>query len=283
MSSLAWSSVVQTPEAMFAHRAMRFRLANDCAFKRLFSLPDSGRLVDVGCGSGGCCMALRRLYPNANIVGVDNDSSHLMFARKHVPNVTFECRDFRCWAPRVSFDGALAFSMFGFVPAEPLFACLAKIVQYGGSVSLVSVVNRTETGFNPAELATPKTGRFLKRLDASIEHLSPVTRGRSDPNYAISLAARNGLRLIAVRQERFAFSEFDTDYASVVLPALIAIRKSRLDTAWRSARCRAKTQYLLCLREIAGARAYRNPLVSKKWKMTETIQSIVFSRLDQIQ
>ena len=51
------------------------------------------RILDVGCGSGLSTEPLCRLWPDAEVIGLDNNPAMLAEARKRLPTVTFIERD----------------------------------------------------------------------------------------------------------------------------------------------------------------------------------------------
>jgi len=55
-------------------------------------------ILDMGCGSGVLAIAAQKLWPNAKIIGIDNDVESIRVARHHAdinatPNIQFECGD----------------------------------------------------------------------------------------------------------------------------------------------------------------------------------------------
>ena len=36
-------------------------------------LPDQAKIIDVGCGTGGSTKIIMDCYPNASVIGIDND------------------------------------------------------------------------------------------------------------------------------------------------------------------------------------------------------------------
>lgn len=75
---------------------------NDDYFERivlpLLDLPDSGRVLDVGCGNGGISLLLADLRPDLSILGVDFEPKPLedasaYAARNGLKNLTFEQGD----------------------------------------------------------------------------------------------------------------------------------------------------------------------------------------------
>jgi len=63
----------------------------------LTAMPDAvaklgagGRALDVGCGSGAVCAALKKAFPKAEVVGMDPDQESLRRARTAAPQVRFQ-------------------------------------------------------------------------------------------------------------------------------------------------------------------------------------------------
>ena len=52
-------------------------------------LAAGGRALDVGCGSGAVCAALKKAFPKAGIVGIDPDAESIQRARQNAPDVVF--------------------------------------------------------------------------------------------------------------------------------------------------------------------------------------------------
>jgi len=51
-----------------------------------------GRVLDVGCGSGRVCAALKKGFPKAEVVGIDPDAESIRRARAAAPGVRFEAK-----------------------------------------------------------------------------------------------------------------------------------------------------------------------------------------------
>jgi 2-polyprenyl-3-methyl-5-hydroxy-6-metoxy-1,4-benzoquinol methylase len=64
-----------------------------------------GRALDVGCGSGGVCLALAKAFPAAEVIGIDPDEESIRRARESaVANVKFEVRTTADMARGTGFD-----------------------------------------------------------------------------------------------------------------------------------------------------------------------------------
>ena len=55
-----------------------------------------GRVLDVGCGSGRVCIALKKAFPQAEVVGIDPDAESIRRARAAAPqDIRFEAKTTR--------------------------------------------------------------------------------------------------------------------------------------------------------------------------------------------
>lgn len=73
------------------------------------SLPQNGKILDMGCGHGLFSSLLAALHPNAKILGIDHDKSRVQAAQsaaKTIPNLQFESGEASASLPDNTFDGA---------------------------------------------------------------------------------------------------------------------------------------------------------------------------------
>ena len=104
------------------------------------ALPERGRFLDVGCGTGSLAFSIAGHHPLADVVGVDLSSEYVAYASARNPfgdRVRFETGN----AQRLpfadsSFDGAVSLLAFNFIP-EPgkALAEICRVVRPGGTVS----------------------------------------------------------------------------------------------------------------------------------------------------
>jgi ubiquinone/menaquinone biosynthesis C-methylase UbiE len=91
-------------------------------------LPDGGRLLDLGCGSG---TKTKRLARHFEVVGVDISEEQLKLARAEVPDATFVHGDFaQLDVPAASFDAVTAFYSIVHVPRESHAALFTRILGW---------------------------------------------------------------------------------------------------------------------------------------------------------
>ena len=86
-----WSDYVQGINTLYLSRKNRFDEVFFNSFLKLFGL-DADReftILEIGCGPGALCEALRRAYPKAHICGIDRDSAFIDYAQKHISGADF--------------------------------------------------------------------------------------------------------------------------------------------------------------------------------------------------
>lgn len=108
-----------------------------------YAIPDSARILDVGCGSGEICSRLANLYPHANITGVDLIDSHLHYARKHFsdasPYLQFQSDDaMNLSFANSEFDLCVNRHMLQSVPnAKRVLEEMVRVTRPGGIIHLI--------------------------------------------------------------------------------------------------------------------------------------------------
>jgi SAM-dependent methyltransferase len=108
------------------------------------ALPETARILDVGCGTGEIVLRLARELPRAELVGVDLHAPHLDIARERAGllgrRVEFRVGDaFALDFPDRSFELVLCRHMLQAVP-EPqrVLAEMARVTRRGGRVHVVA-------------------------------------------------------------------------------------------------------------------------------------------------
>jgi trans-aconitate 2-methyltransferase len=78
------------------------------------------RVVDLGCGSGELTASLRRVWPTAEIVGVDSSPAMIERARmiKGVDDLRFLERDLRDWRPAPGTDVMISNAALQWIPGH---------------------------------------------------------------------------------------------------------------------------------------------------------------------
>lgn len=89
--NVIWSKYVQGIKSLYYSRKLRFDDIFSAQYKRFFHLDESKplKILEIGCGPGALASALRRWYPNAQIMAIDRDTEFIRFAREHEAGVSF--------------------------------------------------------------------------------------------------------------------------------------------------------------------------------------------------
>lgn len=95
-------------------------------------LPESGTILDLGCGFGLFSLYMAARRPAARIVGVDLDERRLALARRSAEalglrNVSFEAGDLRDWRPSERLHAAYALDVLHHIPVAAGDALLGAV------------------------------------------------------------------------------------------------------------------------------------------------------------
>ena len=79
-------------------------------------LDEPRRIIDLGCGPGNSTQALRRRWPHATIVGLDNSPQMIESARETYPDGIWEVGDAVSWTAREPFDLVFSNALLKWLP-----------------------------------------------------------------------------------------------------------------------------------------------------------------------
>ena len=130
-----WSAHVQGVMTLYLSRRLRFDDRFFGQYRKVFGLDEAAplRVLEVGCGPGALCEALRRRYPNAEIHGIDRDSAFISFARRHIEGVEFAEGD-ATLLPFAdgSFDAAISNTVQEHVEPTAFWGEQLRVLKPGG-------------------------------------------------------------------------------------------------------------------------------------------------------
>ena len=91
------------------------------------------RVTDLGCGAGNATKILKRMWPDAQITGVDSSPEMLARARKEAPEIAWVESDIAAWRPDEPVDVLFTNAALHWLDGhERLFPALAAQVRPGG-------------------------------------------------------------------------------------------------------------------------------------------------------
>ncbi len=103
-------------------------------------VPDGGKLLDVGSGTGALAFALAEQKPQVSVRGIDPSGEYVEYANSRNPfpgRVTFEMGDAQQLRfAGAAFDGSLSLLVFNFIPdAGKALRELCRVTKPGGKIS----------------------------------------------------------------------------------------------------------------------------------------------------
>jgi ubiquinone/menaquinone biosynthesis C-methylase UbiE len=124
------------------------------------ALQSNHRVLDIGCGTGTLAVLIKRLYPTAEVVGLDPDPKALARARRKAQHAKVSVGFDQGFSdelpyPDASFDRVFSSFMFHHLPVDVLEKTLCevrRVLAPGGSLHFVD--------FESAESQGPLTRHF---------------------------------------------------------------------------------------------------------------------------
>lgn len=92
------------PDLYLGSEDHRFRLRPCQDLIDRIPLARAGRIVDLGCGAGNVTTLIAERWPEADVLGIDNDPAMLDRALKDHPRFAWQLADLASWTPERNFD-----------------------------------------------------------------------------------------------------------------------------------------------------------------------------------
>lgn len=167
-----WSKNIHTPYFLFRHRSWRFDDRNKDLFIRCLAFKEKCRIIELGCGPGVLCGKLKKWFPSSIVVGIDNDTEFIDFAKKNVSECDFLEMDIRD-AYLEPADYIISHTIMEYIDPEPFFNCQNRLLKPDGHVVVISIVpgsRYNELIWNPKVSIEP-TYNELKKDKIDTSHL----------------------------------------------------------------------------------------------------------------
>ena len=146
-----WSDYVQGCNTLYYSRKLRFDDRFFSLYAPLFALDREKplKILEIGCGPGALAGALRRMYPNAQIVAIDRDSEFIAFAREKEKGIEFVEGDATA-LPYADgeFDVTISNTVSEHIAPELFFGEQYRVLKNGGRCIVLSsrkgIIHRAE-------------------------------------------------------------------------------------------------------------------------------------------
>jgi len=104
------------------------------------ALPDTGRVLDVGCGTGSLAFAIVDRKPKSHVVGIDPSKEYVAYANSKNPfpdRVSFQVGDAQKLPfPDASFQAAVSLLVFNFIPdSAKAIREVRRVTKPAGTIS----------------------------------------------------------------------------------------------------------------------------------------------------
>lgn len=96
------------------------------------------KIIDVGCGTG---YGTNYLSFQNSVFGLDRDKDAIKFAKKHFPEITFECNNIESFSPTDEFNAVVAFEIIEHLKHQSNFLIKLKELSTKDCVFVFSTPN----------------------------------------------------------------------------------------------------------------------------------------------
>ena len=176
----------------------------------LLDLPQSGRVLDVGCGNGGISLLLADLRPDLQILGVDFEPKPLedastYAARNGLKNLTFEQGDaHNLKYENAMFDGVLCQTVLTHVrDAQAVVKEMARVLKPGGVFFAAEYTNGAMANYDNVHFDKRDEAWYCEYYRISLMFMKgKKALGRGDDTVGVRvplLATQAGLDVYDVR------------------------------------------------------------------------------------
>ena len=205
-----WSDRIQSIGTLDSSRKLRFSDRFQNAYTELFRLEEGARILEIGCGTGALCRALKRWYPSAEVVGLDRDDAFIDYARERNTGETYRKGDATALPfADGSFDVTISNTVSEHVEPSGFFGEQRRVLRDGGVCLLLSARRGIQ---HPAACVREESAfetEIWERVDADFR--------RAAKENGVGAYALNEMELPAA-MEKYGFRDVETHYLAINLP-----------------------------------------------------------------
>ena len=204
-----WSDRIQSIGTLDSSRKLRFSDRFQNAYTELFRLEEGARILEIGCGTGALCRALKRWYPPAEVVGLDRDDAFIDYARERNTGETYRKGDATALPfADGSFDVTISNTVSEHVEPPGFFGEQRRVLRDGGVCLLLSARRGIQ---HPAACVREESAfetEIWERVDADFR--------RAAKENGVGAYALNEMELPAA-MEKYGFRDVETHYLAINL------------------------------------------------------------------
>lgn len=204
-----WSDRIQSIGTLDSSRRLRFSDRFQNAYTELFRLEEGARILEIGCGTGALCRALKRWYPSAEVVGLDRDDAFIDYARGKSTGETYRKGDATALPfADGSFDVTISNTVSEHVEPSGFFGEQRRVLRDGGVCLLLSARRGIQ---HPAACVQEESAfetEIWERVDADFR--------RAAKENGVGAYALNEMELPAA-MEKYGFRDVETHYLAINL------------------------------------------------------------------
>lgn len=204
-----WSDRIQSIGTLDSSRKLRFSDRFQNAYTELFRLEEGARILEIGCGTGALCRALKRWYPSAEVVGLDRDDAFIDYARERNTGETYRKGDATALPfADGSFDVTISNTVSEHVEPSGFFGEQRRVLRDGGVCLLLSARRGIQ---HPAACVREESAfetEIWERVDADFR--------RAAKENGVGAYALNEMELPAA-MEKYGFRDVETHYLAINL------------------------------------------------------------------
>lgn len=204
-----WSDRIQSIGTLDTSRKLRFSDRFQNAYTELFRLEEGARILEIGCGTGALCRALKRWYPSAEVVGLDRDDAFIDYARERNTGETYRKGDATALPfADGSFDVTISNTVSEHVEPSGFFGEQRRVLRDGGVCLLLSARRGIQ---HPAACVREESAfetEIWERVDADFR--------RAAKENGVGAYVLNEMELPAA-MEKYGFRDVETHYLAINL------------------------------------------------------------------
>ena len=204
-----WSDRIQSIGTLDSSRKLRFSDRFQNAYTELFRLEEGARILEIGCGTGALCRALKRWYPSAEVVGLDRDDAFIDYAHERNTGETYWKGDATALPfADGSFDVTISNTVSEHVEPSGFFGEQRRVLRDGGVCLLLSARRGIQ---HPAACVREESAfetEIWERVDADFR--------RAAKENGVGAYALNEMELPAA-MEKYGFRDVETHYLAINL------------------------------------------------------------------